>query len=151
MFFHEGHAFLEKKPPAGLHHTEDRIGDAPNPPFPIQTRHFQSKTHQIIQSSNRRGRRQRRQPINRWRDHVILLPAIYLCFPLCMWCPTNCLRYASRALVMLRGHDAIAGTPPYRIQGWVVGRKHFPHNNHSKVHMNVGRSMRTRTNKKGNN
>ena len=26
MFFHEGHVFLEKKAPAGLHHTEDRIG-----------------------------------------------------------------------------------------------------------------------------
>ena len=23
--------FLEKKPPAGLHHTEDRAGDAPKP------------------------------------------------------------------------------------------------------------------------
>ena len=36
-------------------------------------------------------------------------------------------------------------------QASVSQRKHFPHNNHNKVHMNVGRSMRTQTNKKGNN
>ena len=44
--------FWKKKPPAGLHHTEVRIGDAPNP-------HFQSKppipnqnqsNHPIIES-----------------------------------------------------------------------------------------------------
>ena len=29
--------FLEKKPPAGLHHTEERIGDAPKPQFLIKS------------------------------------------------------------------------------------------------------------------
>ena len=29
--------FLEKKPPAGLHHTENRIGDAPKPQFSIKS------------------------------------------------------------------------------------------------------------------
>ena len=29
--------FWKKKPPAGLHHTEDRIGDAPKPPFSIKS------------------------------------------------------------------------------------------------------------------
>ena len=39
---------LKKKPPAGLHHTEDRAGNAPNPPFPIQTPKFPIKIHGII-------------------------------------------------------------------------------------------------------
>ena len=57
MFFHEGHVLLTKKPPAGLHHTEDRAGDAQTPPIPIEL-------HQNIQSSDFGGRRQRRQPVN---------------------------------------------------------------------------------------
>ena len=34
--FNECHVFLNKKLPAGLDPTEDRIGDAPKPPFSIK-------------------------------------------------------------------------------------------------------------------
>ena len=52
--------FYTKKPPAGLHHTEVRIGDAPKPPFPM---HINSKK-QKLRISDFGGRRQRRQPVN---------------------------------------------------------------------------------------
>ena len=35
--FHKSDVKKKKKLPAGLHHTEVRIGDAPNPPFPMGT------------------------------------------------------------------------------------------------------------------
>ena len=38
MFFSEKGCFSEKKkPPAGMHHTDHRAGDAPKPPFPIKS------------------------------------------------------------------------------------------------------------------
>ena len=35
--------FLQKKPPAGLHQTEDRAGEAPKPPFPSKSIENQQK------------------------------------------------------------------------------------------------------------
>ena len=51
-FFMKVMFFGKKKHPAGLHHTEDRIGDTPNPPFqskpPISNQN--PSEHQIIES-----------------------------------------------------------------------------------------------------
>ena len=54
------HVRLGKKPPAGMHHTEVRIGMHQTPSFPISTHKKITK----IQSSGFGGRRQRRQPVN---------------------------------------------------------------------------------------
>ena len=47
--------FSEKtKPPAGLHHTEVRIGDAPNPPFPIESIEKPNKSGDQPQNSRKK-------------------------------------------------------------------------------------------------
>ena len=44
VFLNESHVFLIKKPLAGLHHIEDRLGDAPTPLISNQN----PSKHQII-------------------------------------------------------------------------------------------------------
>ena len=45
LFFIKSDVFLQqKKPPAGLHQTEDRAGDAPKPPFPSKSIENQQKS-----------------------------------------------------------------------------------------------------------
>ena len=43
VFFRKRGVFLKKKNPAGLHHTEDRAGDAPKHPFSIKSIENQEK------------------------------------------------------------------------------------------------------------
>ena len=61
MFFRKSD-IKKKKPPAGMLATEVRIGDAPKPPFPMETNQKTKKSiHPVFG-----GRRQRRQPVNKF-------------------------------------------------------------------------------------